>query len=123
MLLFVCWLLWFDLFGNLNGMWAFQVLILRRSRAGFVTRRLSRWFEVQCDHALHRYRAAVHGVRFETPLFYGVDGNARKYQRSLQKLCILHRAITSDQHLQNHAASLPAGLRCLWIDGIKGLSQ
>src|ERR1700683_2557345 len=96
---------------------------LRRSKAGFVTARLSRRFKVQRDQALHRYGAPVHGIRLEMPLPHRIDGGPREHERPLHELYLLDGAIAADHYLQNHAAALPGGFRRGWIHGINRLIQ
>jgi len=57
------------------------------------------------------------------PLSDGVDGCPRKYQRSRQELGVLNGPIATYEHLQSHAASLPAGLCRSRVFRIDGLSQ
>jgi len=62
MLVFVSWLLFFaPPNGNLREFGP-SPQELRRSGLSFVTQPLRRRLELQRDHALHRHRAAIHGV-------------------------------------------------------------
>src|SRR5579872_2367652 len=70
--------------------------------------------------SLDRDLPSVHDIGLELPLLHAVDGVARKGERSLQELGVLHGAVAANQSLQDYCALLALGAGGIGEGGLVG---